>query len=129
MDLKKYSSISLRLGLSIVLFSFSYMQFTNSGSWVGLVPGYMSFISAVYVVYFNASMELILGLLIFFGLYTRVAAGILALQLIPIIFNLGINSPSGIRDIGIFFAALALVLSGSDYLTLSSLLKKDKIYK
>jgi putative oxidoreductase len=125
-DFNKYSTLSLRVGLSIVLFWFAFSQFTNATQWSGLVPSYTSFISATTVVYLNASLEVIMGTLLLFGLFTRVVAGIFTLHLIPIILTLGINSPSGIRDIGILFATLSLALSGSDYFSLDSIMKRRK---
>lgn len=125
-NLKKYSTLSLRVGLTIVLFWFAFTQFTNAQQWVGLVPNYLSFISSTNIVYMNASFELIMGTLILLGLFTRVVAAIFTLHLIPIILTLGINSPSAIRDIGVLFAALSLALSGSDYLSLDSVRKKKR---
>ena len=127
-NLKKYSTLPLRIGLAFVLFWFSFNQFSSPESWSGLVPNYLSFISTINVVYMNASFELIIGTLLLLGLFTRIVAAIFTLHLIPIILTLGIDSPSAIRDIGILFATLSLALSGSDYLSLDSVLKKKKKY-
>jgi uncharacterized membrane protein YphA (DoxX/SURF4 family) len=126
MQLEKYSALSLRIGLSLVLFYFAFNQLINAEAWAGLVPSYMSFMPSINVIYLNANVEIILGLLILVGLFTRVAAGLFALHLVTIIFALGINNPSAIRDVGLFFAALSLALHERVYLSVDSLIKKRR---
>ncbi|HLA23637.1 MAG TPA: DoxX family membrane protein [Candidatus Nanoarchaeia archaeon] len=126
-NLEKYSSLSLRFGLAIVLFWFSVKQFLNPSAWTGLVPsGISQIIDPVYIIYLNVNLEIILGTLLILGLFTRVASLVLLIHLIPIILSLGIDSPSAIRDVGLLFAALALALSGSNFISIDSIIKKRK---
>ena len=125
--LKKYSTVSLRVGLAIVLFWFAFAQFKNPSSWANLVPAYATTVtSAMNIVYMNASLEVVMASLILIGLYTRVVATVFTIHIIPIILALGLSSPSGIRDVGIFFATLSLAISGSDYLSMDSFMKKTR---
>ena len=122
--MKKYSTLILRLGLGIVVLWFSINQFMNPDSWTRLVPEYISFLNPATAIYINATIELIIGILLILGLFTRIAALIFSLHLIPIIVSLGYG-PTAVRDFGLSLASLSLALSGSNYLSLDSKIKKS----
>ena len=125
--MKKYSTLVLRIGLAAVLFWFSINQLLSPEDWTRLVPGYLSFIDSTTVVYFNATFELILGITLLVGLFTRVFAFLFGLHLIPIIITLGYG-PSATRDFGLMLAAFSLALSGSKYFSIDAILRR-KAYK
>jgi uncharacterized membrane protein YphA (DoxX/SURF4 family) len=113
--LKKYSPIILRIGISLVLLWFGISQVTNASAWIGWLPSFTSSwpISQTALVFLNGSFEIILGLMLILGLYTRVAAALIALHLLGITLSVGYNE-IGIRDFGLFMAALAIALNGDD---------------
>jgi uncharacterized membrane protein YphA (DoxX/SURF4 family) len=58
-------------------------------------------------------LELSFGALLLLGLYTKLAAFVLALHLYGIAFSLGFND-LGVRDFGLASATLAVFLHGAD---------------
>jgi len=125
---KDYAPAVLRWGLAIVLFLFAYNQLTNASQWARLIPEWTSFISSnpETIVYINAIAEIILGLLLLVGLWTRVVAIIIALQLAQITFFVvgGLSSPNGVRDFGLTVAAISIALNGKDKFCLDSKLSR-----
>lgn len=101
----------LRVGLAIVLFWFGINQILDPSKWVFFIPEWVvqiSPISAELIVLLNGGVELVLGAFILLGIFLRVSSLLVALHLFLIALSLG-NSPSGIRDVGLAFMALALV--------------------
>ena len=72
--MKKYATLVLRIGLAAVLFWFAINQLISPDDWTKLVPEYLSFIDSTTIIYFNATFELILGITLLAGLFTRVFA-------------------------------------------------------
>ncbi len=82
----------VRIGMSLVFLWFSYSQLTNPAMWTRLVPEYavsLSGMTATTLVYANGIFELVFGVLLLVGLYTRIAALLLALHLIEIVSSVG----------------------------------------
>ena len=125
--MKKYATLVLRVGLAAVLFWFAVNQLISPDDWSGLVPEYLSFIDPTTVIYANAVFELILGITIIIGLFTRIFALLFGLHLIPIIISLGYG-PSAARDVGLMLAAFSLALSGSKHFSVDAVIK-GKAYK
>ena len=125
--MKKYATFVLRIGLAAVLFWFAINQLISPDDWTKLVPEYLSFIDSTTIIYFNATFELILGITLLAGLFTRVFALLFGLHLIPIIISLGYG-PSAVRDVGLMLAAFSLALSGSKNFSIDAILKR-KSYK
>ncbi len=101
----------LRVGLSIVLFWFGINQILDPSKWTYFIPEWVVNISPFtpeLIVLLNGGVEIILGAFILFGIFVRISALIVALHLFLIALSLG-NTPSGIRDVGLAFMALALV--------------------
>lgn len=113
-NLKKYSPIAVRIGISLVFLWFGISQLIDNSAFTGWVPSFISnIISASRVVLFNGIFETIFGLLLLLGLFTRLSSLLLALHLIGIVFSVGYNE-IGVRDFGLFMAALAIFLNGKD---------------
>ncbi|HLC73373.1 MAG TPA: DoxX family protein [Candidatus Nanoarchaeia archaeon] len=127
-NLDQYGKPLLRIVLSLVFLWFSISQFTAVDKWTGLVPEFIvnMGISAKTVILANATSELIFGVLLLFGIFTRLAAFILALHLFGIASNFGFSNPNGIRDFGLAFATLSVFLNGTDKLCLENKFKKKK---
>ena len=117
---KMYAPTILRLTMSAVILWFSLQQFLYANVWTAYVPDSvvsMSGLSAVFLVYFNASFELVFGLCLVFGIKTRLAAILLALHLFDIMWVVGYGE-IGVRDFGLAFATLVIGMNGPDLLCL-----------
>lgn len=100
----------LRISLGILFIAFAIMQLQNPAVWTGFVPeGLGNILDPRLLVLFNAAAEIVLGIILILGVYTRIVALLLALHLFAIAFSLGF-SPTGLRDFGLAFATLALAL-------------------
>jgi len=126
--LKDLAPAVLRWGLAIVLFWFAYNQLSNASQWARMIPEWTSIISSntETIVYINAIVEILLGILLLVGIWTRVVAIIVMLHLAQITFTVvgGFSSPNGIRDFGLTIAALSIALHGKDNYCLDSKLSK-----
>ncbi len=120
---KDISPFLIRIGLGIVVLWFSINQILNPTNWTFLVPGYTNFLNPADVIYINAALEAIIGLLFILGFFTRIIALIFSIHLIPIIIALGYG-PIAVRDFGLLMASLSLVFSGSGNFTLVNFIKR-----
>jgi len=103
------ASLLLRIGLAFVFFYAGIASFTESAGWIGFLPPFLQYFSVLYAF---AVVEIVLGLWLLIGKWARVAAVIAALMLAGIIvFNFS-SMDVIFRDVGLFFAALALVIIG-----------------
>lgn len=102
--------IILRIGLSIVFLYFSFNQFISPVKWISLLPNFLSNLNfAIYFIYLNAAIDLLIGLCFLFGFFIKFVSIAAFFHILIIIFvSLEINSPSGIRDLGLAFASLSL---------------------
>ena len=106
--------VILRIGMAGVLVWFGAHQLMEPNNWVGFVPDYatsLSGFSALQIVLMNGCAEIVLGLFIFLGLFTRAAAFVMAVHLALIAFSLG-NTAVAVRDWGLVAGLLALVFTG-----------------
>ena len=116
--LETYAPSVLRLAMAAVILWFSVAQFGNASQWTAYVPDgvvTMTGISAVVLVYFNATFELIFGLLLLFGWQTRIVAFLLAAHLFDIMYVVGYGE-IGVRDFGLAFATFVVFMNGPDLL-------------
>ncbi len=114
--LEKYATGVLRIGLAIVILWFSTQQFIHTEYWTAYVPDYvvlMSGLSSMTLVYFNAIFELIFGIMLVFGIQTRISALLLSLHLFEIMFVVGYGE-TGVRDFGLALALFVVYMNGSD---------------
>ncbi len=119
---KKYSADILRIALSAVFLWFGIDQLVNPGYFLGYVPAWihsnpaLPILSAHSMIIINGIFEVIFGIFLLIGLFTRIAAFLLALNLFGIAFSLGYNDIA-VRDFGLAFAAVSLVFSGGGELS------------
>jgi uncharacterized membrane protein YphA (DoxX/SURF4 family) len=116
LTMKKFAPTVLRLGLVMVFIWFGTNQLLSQAMWVGLIPKSvvsMSGLSAVTIVIINGVFELCMATLLAFGIKIRIVATLLAIHLLTIIGDLGLTAVA-VRDIGLFFAMISVVLQGAD---------------
>lgn len=128
-SLTKYAPVITRIGMALVFLWFGFTQVTGPESWVSLIPEFITnttHLSALTFVYINGGMEIILGILLILGIYTRISALILALHLLAITVDVGYNA-IGIRDFGLTMATFSIFLTGPDFLSLDSKGQKSSL--
>jgi uncharacterized membrane protein YphA (DoxX/SURF4 family) len=127
MHSKEAAPSLLRISMSLVFFYFSFSQLKDPSTWAGYVPKFLIIggISANNLVVINGFVELLFGLFLITGLYTRISSLILGLHLFGIALSIGF-SPVGIRDFGLALATLTIFLFGPDRYTLDSKFEKKK---
>ncbi len=111
----KYAPLLVRVGLGLVLTWFGIDALTNPGVWAALVPKFvlsLSHLSADQFMFVNGIAEVILGILLLVGLWTRLIAALTACLLLGIIFTLGYGDLA-VRDFGLLLAAVSLIASGA----------------
>ena len=121
---KNYSALILRVGLVIVYLWFGISQLTDPQRFVGWLPNEASLIPTdpINLILLNGIFEIILSLGILFGIYIKYASLLLSLHLFAIAYTIGLNE-TGIRDLGLAFATLALGFSEPDKYTLDKKLE------
>ena len=124
-DISQYAPIVLRYGLAIVFFWFGFSQLLNPSNFIGYLPQFLFDSSfAEQLVIANGIFEIIFAIALCVGIYTRIVAGLLALHLLLITFEVGLLSETGIRDFGLTIAVIAITLNGPDKWCLDSKRKK-----
>ncbi len=116
---KSYAPVVLRLGMALVFLWFGVSQLLDASNWTGWLPEYAANLplGAETLVYLNGAFETLFGSLLLLGLGTRLAAILLSVHMAHIISVVG-YSEIGVRDFGIFVAAVAVALNGADKLSL-----------
>lgn len=104
----------LRLGLAAVFIWFGASQLLSPSQWTSFLPSWVAAVQfpVVTFVLLNGLFEIIAGVLLALGAWTRIAAFILAVHLVGIAFSIGYNSVA-VRDIGLALATLALAVGGA----------------
>lgn len=127
MQLRAAAPIVLRVALALVFFWFGTQQLTNPGQWVRFLPGFLGGlpIALTTIVALNGWFEIVAGLALLFGLYTRLVALLLSLHLLGITVTLGLNA-IGIRDFGLTFAAFTVALQGAGSCSLDNWFAKSQ---
>jgi uncharacterized membrane protein YphA (DoxX/SURF4 family) len=106
--------------MSLVFLWFGTQQLMSPAGWTGFIPEFvvnMLPVSAETFVLGNGLMEIVLGIALILGIFTRPVALILALHMLGIAASIGLT-PTGVRDFGLAFATTAIFLFGADYWTL-----------
>lgn len=118
---RRFSPVVLRYGLVLLFLWFGLSQVTDPAGWVSWVPEWASglFGGAATVVLLNGAFEVIFGVALAVGFYTRVSAFLLALHLFVLAFEIGYND-IGVRDFALAIATLAVALHGPDFLTVDA---------
>lgn len=102
--------------MAAVILWFSLQQFMHPDMWTAYVPDSATNItglSAVALVYVNATFELIFGAFLVLGIYTRLSAVLLALHLLDIMWIVGYGE-IGVRDFGLSLALISVAMNGAD---------------
>ena len=120
------STFILRLGLGFVFFWFGLDKLFNPANWQGYITPTLAKLILVDIKLFIlllGILELVIGLMLILGLFTRLVASAAAVQLLVIIVSLWFNEIT-VRDIGLFSIALSLIITGSKYLSLDKIIKR-----
>ncbi|MFA6364842.1 MAG: DoxX family protein [Candidatus Paceibacterota bacterium] len=118
----------LRIGITVVYLWFGLQQLISPLMWVSYIPKSivaLSPVSAQMLVYCNGAFEIVFGLALLFGFFTRVSALLLAVHMLDITLIVGYNA-IGVRDYGIVIATFAVFFFGPDVLSLDSFFRKSK---
>jgi len=122
----RYGPIVLRYALALVFLWFGINQLLSPSDWTGWVPASIAkIIDPSIIVHINGVAEIILGLLLILGIFTRIVALLLAIHLFGIATTIGINT-IGIRDFGLSFATLSLAFMNPDAWCLEHKWRKSK---
>lgn len=105
----------LRIGMSLIILWFGIQQIIDVTSWIGYLPEWTATlpVSQSSLVYLNGSFEIIFGVFMLLGFYTRISALLLALHLLDIVYLVGYDA-TGMRDLGLAIAISAIFLYGPD---------------
>lgn len=111
---KNYAPVVLRISLALVFLYFGISQAIAPDNWTGYLPSFMTntIITPTNIVVMNGIMEIVLGIFLAIGLYTKFASLVLGIHLIGIALTIGFN-PKGVRDLGLAAATLSLFCSGA----------------
>ena len=86
--IKVFAPVILRLGIGAIFLWFGFDQWIHTSDWLAYVPQSISdmlHIGVATIVHLNGLFEIIFGLALFLGFYTRIAAFFLALHLLDIL--------------------------------------------
>jgi uncharacterized membrane protein YphA (DoxX/SURF4 family) len=120
--------VILRIGLALVFLWFGWQQLSDTALWTGLIPPFytdLSGLSAVTFVLINGWFEIIFGILLLLGIFTRVTAFLLALHMLHITFTVGYNGV-GVRDFGLAMGIISVFLQGPDRWCLEKIFNINK---
>ncbi|MCE9585051.1 DoxX family protein [Candidatus Nomurabacteria bacterium] len=126
--LKSLAPVVLRIGMALVFFYFGYMQLTGPEKWISFLPNFTQSLpfSQITFVLLNGWFEIIGGVMILIGVYTRIVALLLAIHLFGIAMSIGFG-PLGVRDFGLSVATLGLALYGAGKFSVDNLENKTQI--
>ena len=115
MTYKRYAPLIARLGVGIVFLVFGVWQILSPSGWLGYLPDFvLGFgISPSTFILLNGIFDLLIGLLLVFGLFLRIASAFGILHLAGIIFSLGWNDVA-VRDLGLMIVLISVFLNGPD---------------
>lgn len=116
----------LRFALVVLFLWFGLSQVTSPGDWIAWVPEWATVfgLSATVIVLLNGVFEVVLGVFLAAGFYTRVVALLLSLHLLFIAYEVGYND-IGVRDFALAVCTLSLALFGPDTFSLDNRFKKE----
>ena len=116
----------LRAGLVTLFLWFGLSQVTAPTDWVAWVPQWTESLGlgTTTVILLNGLFEVVLGVLLAIGFYTRIAALLLSLHLLFIAYEIGYND-IGMRDFALAVATLSLAMFEPDQCTVDKRTKKE----
>ena len=126
--MKVFTPVILRIGLALVFLWFGSQQIFNADMWTSFIPSWMIAIgfNPTFLVHFNGAFEIVFGLCLLAGYFTRTTALLLALHMLDITITVGYSS-IGIRDFGLFIATFAIFLYGADVWCLDNFFGKKSV--
>ena len=127
-NMRSLAPAVVRVGVSLVFIWFGYQQLTDANLWTSLIPQWvtsLSGISAVNFIYFNGIFEIVFGVCLLVGLFSRLAGFLLALHMLHITYVVGYNH-IGVRDFGLAMATVGVFLNGIDEYCLDSFFAKRR---
>lgn len=106
-----YRLVVLRTVMGAIFIYFGYTGVFNPGMWVSFVPSWTSFLgSPETLVKVHGILEILGGIILILGVYSRLVSALLFLNLLNIITTLKFG-PVMVRDIGLL-AVLFVLLTG-----------------
>lgn len=102
----------LRISIALIFLYFGFSQLFDSLRFVDMVPTWATNIIPIppaMVIMGNGIFEVILGSLLAMNLFTRLVSAILALHLLPIIYEFGFTQ-TGMRDLCIALSSFSIFL-------------------
>lgn len=120
-----YAPVVLRIGMALVILWFGVQQIVDVDSWVAYLPSWTAGlpVSQADLVYFNGAFEVVFGVFMLIGFYTRFVSLILALHLFHIASMVGYGA-IGVRDFGLAIATTAVFMYGKDAFSIDSHLSR-----
>ena len=115
-----YAPVVLRIAIAFVLLWFGIDELRHPAFWTTYLPKWLLTIlplAPVTLVALNGTVEFMIGLALLIGVRTRTFAALAALHLLAIVLAVGYND-IGVRDFGLFLAAVALFLMARHPLSL-----------
>lgn len=101
----------LRYGIALVLITFGIDQLLSPQLWLGFMPPWAMMFASVGFMYGHAIFNILLGLVLASGYYTKETALAVTVWLLMISFGVFfVDWRTAIRDIGLTAAALSLQL-------------------
>ena len=122
----KISTLFLRIALGVFFLWFGIDKVLTPSNWLGWIPDSIFPVLPFEVAKFillEGIIEIIVGVLLTIGLFTRVAAAVSSLQMMLIIIFIGFNEAT-IRDIGLLGGTISLLITGSPALSLDKLIER-----
>ncbi len=108
----------LRFGVGVVFLSFGVGKLIRSTDWILFIPSWLTNFLAHHrgftvqtFLHFQGIAEVLIGFQLILGVLTRWTAAAAAVTLLLIIYSIGFD-PIGIRDTGLFFSSLAILILG-----------------
>ncbi len=131
MQMQNKGLVFLRYAMALLFIWFGYAQLANSVAWTLFLPAWTASlpISAVLFVQMNGVMEIVFGMCMFVGFFTRLVSLLLGLHLMIIAVSVGkdIDVALGVRDAGLAAAAWAIAMNSADELTVDAKIKSKKL--
>ena len=111
--------------MALVFLYFGTQQLLNPRNWIGFLPDFTSAlpIEPNTLIIINGISEIILGILLIAGLFTRIVSFLLFIHMISISISIGFTA-TGVRDFGLAIATLIVFLNGKDQYCLDNFLFK-----
>lgn len=125
---KSSAPVVLRIVFAFVFFYFGFVQLGNANMWTSYLPDWVGNlpISEYKFVLLNGWFEIIGAILLVLGAYVRPVALLLAIHLFGISASIGID-PTGVRDIGLAGATLAISLLGGGPFSVDEFIDEEVI--